>query len=222
MQNFLAPEIQTCGVFKDHRLIRLEERPVPLMMCYLDKFSTTPKSPYSGRTDGFYLNDGVELIRTKNGITEFHPDGTEYVWFNPDYVLRSTIQATTNPKAMFKFVQLFADGSMKAVRHSRATYHWSAPVVRPYVPFPCRPIIFEREEGVITGTSELMDYTNPHPVDCICLDCSASPIMPVYNHLEECTCYTCERQRDLYDTPCTSNIRGRGPCKCCGGFDRDD
>jgi hypothetical protein len=202
---FLAPELQTCEVWKYDGLIGVEERPVPLIVHFSDE--ENPQTPYSGWSTGIYLNDGIELFRSSSKIIETHPDGTQYVWYNPEYILRCALKSYDSGMRT-AYIQLFADGSMKA-RLDSYDHFWSAPVLRPYVPYPCKDIIYFRDQGHITGREDILNYDAPHEVDCPCLRCAESPVKPVFEHADNCNCPDCcgyQETDDYYD---------KQRCYCC-------
>jgi len=201
---FLAPEIQTCTVWKYDGLIRLEQRPVPLILHHSD--ANAIRTPYTGWSTGLYLNDGVELFRSESKIVETHLDGTQYVWYNPDYIVRCALKSDDSGMRN-QYIRLFADGSMKA-RLDMQDYFWSAPVMRPYVPYPCKDIIYFRDQGFIDERSEYLNYDMPHAVDCLCLRCAESPVKPVFEHSGQCKCDICV-PRCCHDNLCDDCLEER-------------
>lgn len=187
MKMFLAPEIQTCQVWKYDGMIRLEQRPVPLILHHSDVES--PQTPYSGWSTGIYLNDGIELFRSESQIIETHPDGTQYIWYNPAYILRCAVK-NIDSGMRNAHIQLFPDGSMKA-RLDCHDHTWSKPVLRPYIPYPCKDIVYYRNRGDIIEREYYLDYNAPHAVDCLCLRCAESPVKPVFEHSGQCKCEIC-------------------------------
>jgi hypothetical protein len=178
---FKVPSKQTCEVWKHGVLIALEEdRPIPLIRDTLDSL-LNPKSPY-GPEYGVMLNGGIQVWRYMNLVSEIHPDGTVYRWYNPTHLLHSMVTGDRGNVSIGSFMQVFPDGSFKA-RIEALTYVWGPPVLRT-VPNDIPMVELYQE---IT-----LDYSRgPHPESCECSECIYAFVKPVYYHTNTCLCASC-------------------------------
>jgi hypothetical protein len=178
---FLVPSKQTCEVWKHGVLIALEEdRPIPLLRSSLES-PLNPKSPYGPR-HGVMLNGGIQVWRYENQISEIHPDGTQYTWYNPTYLLHSMLIGDTSEVSIGSFIQAFPDGSFKG-RIDARNYVWGPPVLRT---MPNDIPMTQLYEQLVLDPSR-----GPHPVSCECSECIYTSVMPVYYHAKENT--TCAK-----------------------------
>jgi len=195
---FKVPAKQTCEVWKDGILIALEQdRPIPLIRYILDPI-VNPKSPY-GSTHGVMLDKGIQVWRDEDRVSEIHPDGITYIWYNPTYLLNAFMIGDLTTACSGSFLRVFPDGSFKARIEARE-YVWEAPILR------------TMDETISTQTLNeivVLDYSRaPHPSSCECGECIYSDIKPIYYHdKEECNCINCadygeDEDEDEYEYKC--------------------
>ena len=122
---FTRPETQTCEVMKDKVLLRTILRPVPLMWSELDKEPTVYATSDVPRA--FLLNKGVIVWKYEDQVIEQHPDGLEYVWWNPDWLFRDICKADVHPHG--SFFQKLPSGGFQS-RSQGITYTWGTPTER--------------------------------------------------------------------------------------------
>ena len=184
---FRVAAFQTCEVWKAGTMVALEEnRPIPLLKAPYDG-PLNPLSPY-GPHYRVMLHGGVQVLRRMDGVRETHPDGTEYIWYNPYYLLQASAEG--NRQELFgSSLQLSPDGSFKARIEARE-YKWGPPILRSID--PDRPSIELHDE--------IIDFSRaPHPASCSCGCCRRSSVKPVYYHKKECPCGICAYGGKPYD-----------------------
>lgn len=104
-------------------------RPVPFMKSRYE----TKDCIYAEEENAsaFLLEGGVEIWKHSDQILEIHPDGLQYIWWNPNYILSDLF---TDSKATGSYLRQFPGGAFEGRSHGRP-YRWAAAVPREPTPF---------------------------------------------------------------------------------------
>jgi hypothetical protein len=177
----IKPRFQTCELWQDGCLKGFSTKtPLPI----LDK-------QIYGEKMAIQLNGGDEIHRDYSEVRQINRNGTMYVWYNPDDILRSlmTVNCFCNAGS---YMRKFPDGSYEA-RLCGNHYVWGPPCLASTINRPSRKIDFIEVCGELLRDIDL-DYTLPHESSCLCLECAESPVKPVFHHSQLCQCERCRGQ----------------------------